>query len=398
MTKNIAIMGSTGSIGTQALEVCKHLGIKISAIAAGSNIKLLEQQIRRYKPLFAAVADEGYARSLAASVADTPTRVRGGKEAMLEAVSMPEVDTVLAAIVGYAGLESTVQAIKERKKIALANKETLVTAGSIVMPLAKEYNVTIIPVDSEHSALFQVLHGNDITGVDQLLLTASGGPFRGWTTEQLKSVSREKALLHPNWSMGGKISIDSATMMNKGLEVIEAHWLFGVPAAKIEVVVHPESIIHSAISYIDGSIIAQMGAPDMRLPIQLALTWPLRLANPYRKIRLTEIAKLTFEKPDLEVFRCLKLATEALRVGGTLTTAMNAANEEAVSAFLDNRISFLAIPEVISEVMSRHNNIKSPDLEAVSEADREARNTAIATINTNKYKFLQVDKNRNESM
>ncbi len=376
MTRKIAILGSTGSIGIQALEVCAHIGIEVVSLAAGSNIGLLEEQIRRYKPKFAAVADEALARLLAVAVADTDTRVAGGAATLLEAVTLPEIDMVLVSVVGSAGLAPTMAALQAGKRIALANKETLVAAGSLIMPLARERHLEILPVDSEHSALFQALAGNRAQDVEKLLLTASGGPFRGFTADALERVTREQALKHPNWSMGSKITVDSASMMNKGLEVIEAHWLFDVPVDDIEVLVHPQSIIHSLVSYRDGSTMAQLGAPDMRIPIQLAMTWPERHANPFRRFSLTEVGNLTFEQPDTTVFRCLPLAYAAIRCGGTMPAVMNAANEAAVEAFLGNRLPFARIPDVVRQVMESHVPDMRPTLESIADADREGRTLA----------------------
>ena len=381
MTRQLSILGSTGSIGTQALEVCEHLGIGVCALAAGSNLLLMESQVRRFHPRLAVMADETQARQLAIAVADTDTRVLGGKEALTEVVTHPDADTVLTSVVGSVGLGPTIAALKAGKRIALANKETLVAGGSLVMPLARSLNLPILPVDSEHSALFQALAGNRAEDVESLVLTASGGPFRGYTAAQLEHVTLEAALKHPNWAMGSKITIDSATMMNKGLEVIEACWLFDVPADRIEVVVHPQSIIHSAVSYRDGSMMAQMGAQDMRIPIQLALTWPERYANPFRRISLADVGSLTFEKPDHSVFRCLSLAYGALRMGGTAPAVLNAANEKAVEAFLGRRIPFARIPDVVEQVLARHTAVPSPDLEAIAWADAEARRLAEETVN-----------------
>ena len=382
MTSCISILGSTGSIGTQTLEVCAHLGIRIGAIAAGSDIRKMEEQIRLYHPILAVVANPELARLLAIAVADTDTRVAGGAEALLEAATLPQADTVLTAVVGSVGLYPTVEAIRAGKRIALANKETLVAAGSLIMPLAKQHGVDILPVDSEHSALFQALAGNRGEDVETLLLTASGGPFRGYTKEQLEGVTREQALKHPNWAMGSKITIDSATMMNKGLEVIEAHWLFGVPAERIEVLVHPQSIVHSAVAYRDGSILAQLGAPDMRIPIQLALTWPERLVNPFRRVSLSDMATLTFEKPDPQVFRCLGLAYEALRAGGTAPVVLNAANEVAVAALLGGTLTFARIPDVVEAVLSMHVVSHPPSLEGITQADLEGRRLADECVKT----------------
>lgn len=380
MTKKIAILGSTGSIGIQALEVCTHLGIEVVSLAAGSNILLLEEQIRRHKPKLAVVADEALARLLAVAVADTGTRIAGGASALIEAVTLPDIDMVLSAVVGSVGIAPTVAALRAGKRLALANKETLVAAGGIIIPLARERHLDILPVDSEHSALFQCLAGNRAEDIESLLLTASGGPFRGFTADALERVTREQALKHPNWSMGCKITVDSASMMNKGLEVIEAHWLFDVPVDHIEVVIHPQSIVHSLAAFRDGSMMAQLGAPDMRIPIQFAMTWPERHANPFRRFSLTDIGKLTFEKPDMAVFRCLAIAYEAIRRGGTLPAVMNAANEVAVEVFLANRLPFARIPDVVQQAMASHVPDMHPNLESIADADREGRMQAREAI------------------
>jgi len=380
MTRKIAILGSTGSIGVQALDVCSHLGIEVVALAAGSNIRLLEEQIRQYRPKLAVVADEALARLLAVSVADTGTRIAGGAQALVEAVTIPEVELVLSSVVGSAGLLPTVAAIQAGKRLALANKETLVAAGSIIMPLVRSKGMEILPVDSEHSALFQALSGNRGEDVEKLVLTASGGPFRGFTAEALERVTIEQALRHPNWSMGSKITIDSATMMNKGLEVIEAHWLFNVPAENIEVLIHPESIVHSLVSYRDGSMIAQMGATDMRIPIQLSLTWPERHGNPFRRVSLADIGALTFQKAEMDVFRCLPIAYSAIRRGGTMPAVMNAANEAAVGAFLNGRIPFARIPDLVEAVMECHVPVLFPGLDDIAQADQEGRALAKEAI------------------
>ncbi|NLL96823.1 MAG: 1-deoxy-D-xylulose-5-phosphate reductoisomerase, partial [Clostridiaceae bacterium] len=327
MIKGLSILGSTGSIGAQALEVCRNLNIKIISLIANRNAKVMEEQIRQFKPEMAALFDEEAAESLKLSVKDTETKVLKGLDGIIEAVTNPGADTVLTSVVGIAGLIPTIAAIEAGKNIALSNKETLVTAGAIIMDLAKKKGIKIIPVDSEHSAIFQCLAANRHEDVSKLILTASGGPFRGYSRIKLKNVTVEQALKHPNWSMGRKITIDSATMMNKGLEIIEAMWLFNVPTSKIEVLVPPESIIHSMVAFRDGSLMAQLGAPDMRIPIQLALTWPQRVENHFRKIDFQQLTELTFEKPDAETFEALKLAYEAAETGGTMPCAMNAANE-----------------------------------------------------------------------
>ncbi|NLX63169.1 MAG: 1-deoxy-D-xylulose-5-phosphate reductoisomerase [Clostridiaceae bacterium] len=381
MIKGLCILGSTGSIGVQALNVCENLKINVVSLIANSNIKLMEEQIRRYKPKVAAMQDERAASDLKQAVRDTNTKVLAGDDGIIEAVTHNDADTVLTSVVGIAGLLPTVAAIKAGKNIALSNKETLVTAGSIITELAKEKGVRIFPVDSEHSAIFQCLAGNRNRDVEKIILTASGGPFRGYTKEQLKNVTVEQALKHPNWSMGSKITIDSATMMNKGLEIIEAMWLFNLPVSKIEVIVHPESIIHSMVSFKDGSIMAQMGAPDMRIPIQLALTWPERMENPFRRVDFDEIKTLSFNKPDLETFEALKLAYEAAETGGTLPCAMNAANEVAVNMFLQGRISFLQITELVGLVMKEHFVNSKPVLNDIIDTDRKARELALSIVN-----------------
>jgi len=376
MVKGLTILGSTGSIGVQALQVCENLQIDVVSLIAHSNVRLMAEQIRKYRPKVAALYDEKAAEVLMLLVPDHDTKILKGLPGVLEAVVHPDADTVLTSVVGIAGLLPTMTAIEAGKHIALSNKETLVTAGALVMEAAKRKGVRLLPVDSEHSAIFQSLAGNRHEDISKIILTASGGPFRGYSLEQLQRVTVEQALNHPNWSMGSKITIDSATMMNKGLEVIEAMWLFDVPPESIEVVVHPQSIIHSMVEYRDGSIMAQLGAPDMRIPIQLALTWPERHANPFRKISFSEISCLTFEKPDLKTFRALKLAFEAAKVGGTLPCAMNAANEVAVDLFLKGRISFLQIAELIERVMDMHIVNSKPVLNDIIDTDRTSRELA----------------------
>lgn len=375
MTEKLVILGSTGSIGTQGLEVCDNIGsIEITALSANRNIKLLEEQIRKYKPRIAAVMDEEKAAVLKKNTEDTDTKILAGEDGLLEAASCGEADTVLNALVGNVGLRPTVCAINAKKTLALANKETLVTAGELVMNLAKEKNVNIYPVDSEHSAIFQCLQGNRGNKIKKIHLTASGGPFRGY--KSLKHVTKEQALHHPNWEMGKKITIDSATMMNKGLEVIEAKWLFGVDVSQINVVVHPQSIIHSMVEFEDSAILAQLGEPDMRLPISYALTYPKRVRNDFPKVDFFKTGTLTFEKPDLEVFKCLKLALMAIGTGGTMPCVLNAANEVAVAKFLAGRIEFYQIGELIEKVTSAYNVKYNYDLSDVFEADRWAREYA----------------------
>lgn len=381
MVKGLSLLGSTGSIGVQALDVCENLQIKVVSLIANSNGKLMEEQIRRFHPKVAALFNEHAAESLKVAVRDTDTKILKGLQGVLEAVVHTDADTVLTSVVGIAGLLPTMAAIEAGKNIALSNKETLVTAGSLVMKAVKQKGVTLLPVDSEHSAIFQSLAGNRAKDVSKLILTASGGPFRGYTREQLENVTLRQALNHPNWSMGSKITIDSATMMNKGLEVIEAMWLFDIPVSQIEVVVHPQSIIHSMVAYQDGSIMAQLGAPDMRIPIQLALTWPKRFENPFNRVDFTEQSQLTFEKPDFETFRPLKLAYEAGKIGGTMPCAMNAANEVAVELFLKEKITFLQIAELIERVMDAHSVNSKPVLNDIIDTDRASRELAWSIIN-----------------
>lgn len=381
MLDALTILGSTGSIGQQALEVCENLQIPVATLIAGSNILLLEKQIRRYKPMVAIVADEKLAKVLRTQVADTLTEVYGGRDAILNAMQDDRSSMVLTSVVGITGLEPTLTAIRAGKHIALANKETLVAAGHIVMREAQKNKVRILPVDSEHSAIFQCLDEKREQAVSKIILTASGGPFRGYTLPMLEQVTLEQALKHPNWAMGNKITIDSATMMNKGLEVIEARWLFGLTRDQIEVVVHPQSIIHSMVEYNDGSVIAQLGAPDMRIPIQYALTWPQRMVNPFNRMDICKTGTLTFEKPELHAFRCLQLAFDALEIGGSMPCVMNAANEVAVDAFLKGKIRFLDIASVVEEVMLQHQMVTVPLLDEIMAADRWAREATEKKMN-----------------
>jgi len=366
-------LGSTDSIGIQALEAARNLNIEVLGISANSNIDILEKQALEFKPRLVAVADREAALQLKLRLAGTGISVLQGIEGLKAVASIDDVDTVISSIVGIAGLVPTLEAIRNGKDIALANKETLVTAGSIVMSEAKKHNVRILPVDSEHSAIFQCLAGNEKQDVERIILTASGGPFRGMKLHELKKVTVAQALKHPNWKMGNKITIDSATLMNKGLEVIEASWLFGMPAKKIKVLIHPQSIIHSMVEYVDGSVMAQLGSPDMRIPIQLALTFPRRYPNNFSRLDLLISNRLTFEEPDTGTFRCLELAYIALKEGGTMPAAMNAANEVAVSLFLDNKIRFTQIPDIIEHVMERHTVCKNPCLEDILETDARSR-------------------------
>lgn len=370
--KKIAILGSTGSIGTQTLEVVRQTGeLEVVALAAGSSVEKMEQQIREFHPRLAAMWEETAAKELRERTADLDVKVVSGMEGLLEIAVLPESQVLVTAIVGMIGIRPTIAAIRAGKDIALANKETLVTAGHIIMPLAKECGVSILPVDSEHSAIFQSLNGEPAGKVEKILLTASGGPFRGKTKADLEKVQVEDALKHPNWAMGRKITIDSSTMVNKGLEVMEAKWLFGVDLDRIQVVVHPQSVIHSAVQYVDGAVIAQLGVPDMKLPIQYALFYPDRRYMPGKRLDLFELGQMTFEKPDPDTFTGLALAYEAARVGGSMPTVYNAANEKAVALFLDRKIRYLQIPEIIAEAMAHHRRIEEPAVEQILAAEAE---------------------------
>ena len=371
--KKISLLGSTGSIGTQALEVIEEYSDRLSvvALAAGKNVGLMEEQVRKYRPALAVMWSEEAAKELKVRIADTDTKVSSGMDGLIEAATVSEADIVLTAVVGMIGIRPTIAAIEAGKDIALANKETLVCAGHIIMPLAAEKGVRILPVDSEHSAIFQSLNGERNNKISKILLTASGGPFRGMTREQLKGKTVEDALKHPNWSMGKKITVDSATLVNKGLEVMEAGWLFNVPVSDIEVVVHPQSILHSAVEFEDGAVIGQMGLPDMKLPIQYALFYPDRLPMHGKKLSLFDVGSMTFEKPDPDVFEGLKLALRAANEGGSMPTVFNAANELAVARFLDGKIGFTDIYEIIKKAMNAHRTIQSPNLEEILDAERE---------------------------
>ena len=364
--KKIAILGSTGSIGTQTLEVVRENGdIEVTALAAGSNIALLEKQIREFHPKMAAVWSEEKAKELKAHIRDLDVKVMAGMDGILETAAEPESEILVTAIVGMIGILPTIEAIRAKKDIALANKETLVTAGHIIMPLAREYGVSILPVDSEHSAIFQSLQGGQRAALHKILLTASGGPFRGRSKTELENIQVEDALKHPNWEMGRKITIDSSTMVNKGLEVIEAKWLFDVTVDQVEVVVQPQSIIHSMVEYEDGAVIAELGTPDMKLPIQYALYYPERRYLPGGRLDFGALSQITFEKPDMETFYGLKLAYEAGRRGGSLPTVLNAANEKAVALFLERKIRYLQIPEMIQACMEKHKIIEHPTVEEI---------------------------------
>ncbi len=370
--KRIAILGSTGSIGTQTLEIVRaNPDLQVVALAAGTSVDKIEEQVREFHPLIVGMWSEQAANDLKARIADLPVKVVSGMDGLLEIAVMPQSEVLVTAIVGMIGIRPTIAAIEAGKAIALANKETLVTAGHIIMPLAKKCNVPILPVDSEHSAIFQSLNGEPKERISKILLTASGGPFRGKTREQLQNIRVEDALKHPNWAMGRKITIDSSTLVNKGLEVMEAKWLFGVDLDQIQVVVHPQSIIHSMVEYVDGAIIAQLGTPDMKLPIQYALFYPDRRPMEGKRVDFFELGQITFEKPDIETFTGLKLAYRAMRTGGSLPTVYNAANEKAVSLFLDRKIGYLQIPELIEASMDQHKVITDPSVEQILETERQ---------------------------
>ncbi|HEX9062943.1 MAG TPA: 1-deoxy-D-xylulose-5-phosphate reductoisomerase [Clostridia bacterium] len=377
MLRKISILGSTGSIGTQTLDVARNLGIEVKGLAANSNIDILEKQIYEFNPQVVAVMNEAPALELSRRVRGKGVEVLSGMEGFVGVATMEGIDTVVSSIVGIAGLIPTMEAIKSGKDIALANKETLVTAGEIVMSEVKKRKVRLLPVDSEHSAILQSMTGYAEEEVKKIILTASGGPFKGKSIKELEQVTVAQALKHPNWSMGSKITVDSATLMNKGLEVIEAKWLFDIDLDKIEVLIHPQSIIHSMVEYIDGSIIAQLGSPDMRIPIQLALTYPARMSSNFSKLNLLEAGTLTFEPPDCSSFPCLELAYEAIRKGGTMPAVLNAANEVLVSLFLQEKIRFLDIPCIIEKTMGKHTVIKDPDLNNIIDADQWAREVAL---------------------
>lgn len=376
--KTLSILGSTGSIGIQTLDVVgEHKEeFKVGALAANSNIELLEKQVREFKPRITAIRDESKYKELKRRVGGL-TYVVGGTAGVIEAATAEGCDTVVSAIVGIAGLLPTYNAIRRGKNIALANKEVLVTAGSIIKEEVKKNGVKLLPVDSEHSAIFQSIGSNSHSAISKLILTASGGPFRTKSTEELKNVTLEDALKHPNWSMGRKITVDSATLMNKGLEVIEARWLFDILPENIEVCVHPQSIIHSMVEYVDGSVIAQLGLPDMKLPIQYALTYPDRLPLSGKRLKLSEIGSLTFFKPDTDKFRCLALAYRALDMGDSACVVLNSANEEAVRLFLERKISFMQIGSLIQSTLEKHTPIKNMTIEQIMELDRWSRETLI---------------------
>ena len=374
MIHTLSILGSTGSIGTQALDVVRKLGLRVEALAAYRNVKLLEEQIREFRPGTAVVFEEKAAAELRLAVSDLPVRVLSGMEGLCEAAALPEADMVLNSVVGMVGLRPTLAAIKAHKDVSLANKETLVAGGALVMAAARENGVKILPVDSEHSAIFQCLQGcPEEKALNRLILTASGGPFFGKTREELKAVTPEQALKHPNWDMGAKVTIDSATMMNKGLEIMEASWLFDLPADRIDVVVHRESIVHSLIEYVDHSMIAQLGLPDMRIPIQYALTWPQRHPSPVGQLDLAKACTLSFYEPDYETFACLRACKTAIQRGGLAPAAANGANEAAVPLFLQRKISFVEIGSLVTEAMERQPDAAVTCLEDILNADQAAR-------------------------
>lgn len=381
--KQIAILGSTGSIGTQTLDVVRQHSeaFSVYALTAHRSLDLLIQQALEFNPAVVCIADESLYPPLRDALSDLPIKVMAGEKAIAEMVTMPAIDVVVAAMVGYAGLRPTIEAIKARKTIALANKETLVVAGEIICRLAARYKVKILPVDSEHSAIFQSLVGEDMASIEKLLLTASGGPFRTFTYEQMQHVTAAQALQHPNWEMGAKITIDSASMMNKGFEVIEARWLFDIPVEKIQVLVHPQSVIHSAVQFVDGSVKAQLGTPDMRMPIQYALTYPERWLSEVPRLDLFKTNNLTFEEPDLQRFPNLRLAYEAMAKGGNMPCILNAANEVVNLAFREGKCGFLQMSDVIEQAMAKTTFITEPSYDDYVQTDAEARCIATKLIN-----------------
>ncbi len=380
--KKIAILGSTGSIGTQTLDIVRNFKdeLEVVAMAAGTNVDLMEKQVREFCPKVVTMWEEKAAVELKSRLQDMEITVLTGMDGLLEIAVLPEVEVLVTAIVGMIGIRPTIEAIKAGKDIALANKETLVCAGHIIMPLAKKHNVAILPVDSEHSAIFQSLNGEPGNRISKILLTASGGPFRGKTRAELGNIQVEDALKHPNWAMGRKITIDSSTLVNKGLEVMEAKWLFGVEPEQIQVVVHPQSIIHSMVEYVDGAVIAQLGLPDMKLPIQYALFYPDRRVMNQKKLDFFELHNMTFEKPDTETFYGLKLAYEALETGGNVPTIYNAANEKSVALFLEKKISYLQIPEMIERSMRKIKRIDNPDVAQILETEAEVYEYILSLI------------------
>lgn len=375
--KSITILGSTGSIGMQALDIARAHNIRIDAIAANQNVKAIERQVREFSPEYVAIFDKSKYSELKISLADTDTKILAGMEGICEISSLTKTDIVLNSVVGMVGLEPTLAAINAGKDIALANKETLVSGGKIVTDSAKKHGVNILPVDSEHSAIFQCLQGNNKSEVNKLILTASGGPFYGWTRKELMNVTKAQALKHPNWSMGAKITIDSATLMNKGLELIEAMWLFDIEPSDIEIVVHRQSIVHSLVEYVDYSVIAQLGIPDMRIPIQYALTYPNRLPCPTKRLNLLDCGDLTFERPDSDTFICLKAAIKAAKLGGIAPCIANSANEQAVELFLNDEITFLRIGELVMGAVDELYKLDNNSLEDILIANKIAREYVI---------------------
>ena len=381
MSKTISILGATGSIGRQTLDVAEQLGLTVAALTANSNAERLEDQARRFRPRLAVLTDEAAAKDLAVRLADTGTKVLGGPEALTEAAVCPEADTVVTAVVGMVGLKPTLAAIRERKRIALANKETLVCAGQLVMDTAEQYGAEIVPVDSEHSAIFQCVQGcRDRGEIRRLILTCSGGPFYGQTAEEVAGRTKADALRHPNWTMGPKITVDCATLMNKGLEVIEAMRLYRLPLEQVSVVIHRQSIVHSLVEYRDGAVLAQLGTPDMRLPIRYAMTWPDRAESPLEPLDLLSCPPLTFARPDRETFPCLRLAEEAAQEGGTACAILNGANEEAVGLFLAEKIGFSDIPRLVAEARAAVTVVRDPSLEDILAADRAARRAVLDLV------------------
>lgn len=378
MSKTISILGSTGSIGRQTLDVAEQLGLRVAAITAHASVERMEAQARKFRPALAVLTDESAAKDLAVRLGDTDTRVLGGFAALEEAATVPEADTVVTAVVGMVGLKPTLAAIREKKRIALANKETLVCAGQLVMDAAEQAGAEIVPVDSEHSAIFQCLQGcRDRREIRRLILTCSGGPFYGMTKEEAGTMTRADALKHPNWTMGPKITVDCATLMNKGLEVIEAMRLYRLPLSQVSVVIHRQSIVHSLVEYRDGAVLAQLGTPDMRLPIRYAMTYPNRGVNPAEPLDLLTCPPLTFAQPDREVFPCLALAEEAAQEGGTACAVLNAANEEAVGLFLAEKIGFYDIPALVAKARARVETVRDPSLEEILAADSAARRVVL---------------------
>lgn len=381
MVNSLSILGSTGSIGTQTLDVADKLNLKVSALTASTNIKLLEEQVRKYKPELAVVFNEEKAKEFKDNIKDTNTRVLSGMDGLIEAATLENADLVVNSVVGMVGLKPTLAAANAKKDIAFANKETLVTGGKLVCDAVKKNGVKLLPVDSEHSAIFQCLQGMpEKKMLKKLILTASGGPFFGKTVEDLKNVTVNEALNHPNWSMGAKITIDSATLMNKGLEVIEAMRLYRLPAEKVDVVIHRQSIVHSLVEYRDGAMIAQLGTPDMKLPIRYAFTWPYRAPSPDRPLDLLTCGELTFRAPDMDAFPCLRIARQCARTGGTACAIMNGANETAVALFLQERIGFNDIPRLVESALDRVQVKYAPDLPDILEADRQARAAVLQTV------------------